>query len=133
MTTMTQTILIIDDSQDDVLITKRVLSRIRQDIRTEVAFSGEKGLALLRDGGALPSLILLDLKMPGMGGLEVLRVIRSDKRLKDIPVVVVTHSALESDVAASYNAGANGVLHKEFNIDQYCKDIESLLVRWLKN
>lgn len=132
MQTVARTILIIDDSQDDVLITKRVLSKIEEDIEIEVAFSGESGLEFLRNSKSLPSLILLDLKMPGMGGLEVLNRIRLDDRLKDIAVVVVTHSALESDVTASYRAGANSVLQKSFSIDQFNRDIRRVLERWLK-
>lgn len=124
-------VLIIDDNQDDVLIAKRVLSRLKRSIRTEVAPGGTEGLSLLSGEETLPALILLDLKMPGMDGVEVLRRIRGDGRLKDIPVVVLTHSALESDVAACYKAGANGVLHKAFDIDRFSREIGAVLERWL--
>ena len=126
-----ETVLIIDDSQDDVLIARRVFSRLKRGIRTEVASDGEEGLAFLGRERTLPSLILLDLKMPGMGGIEVLRRIRGDQRLKSVPVIIVTHSALESDVAACLEAGANAVLHKAFDIDRFGKEIEAVLDRWL--
>ncbi len=133
MMTQTQnTVLIIDDSQDDILITERVFSKIRPDIRTEFALSGEAGLARLRHGDGLPSLILLDLKMPGIGGFDTLRQIRADERLKDIPVVVLTSSSLESDVKESFAAGADFFLNKAFDIDQFSRDIEQVLDRWLK-
>ncbi len=128
---MPETILIIDDNQDDVMIARRVLSRLKRRIRTEVASCGDEGLAFLCREKSLPALILLDLKMPGMDGIEVLRRIRGDRRLKSVPVVVVTHSALESDVAACREAGANGVLHKAFDIERFSKEIETVLDRWL--
>ncbi len=130
-TVMPETVLIIDDNQDDVLIAKRVLSRLERGIRTEIASSGEEGLAFLGREKTLPALVLLDLKMPGMDGVEVLRRIRSDQRLKIVPVVVVTHSALESDVTACLEAGANVVLHKAFDIELFRKEIEAVLDRWL--
>jgi len=126
-----QTILIIDDSQDDVLLTKRALARFCPEISAEVACNGEEGLALLHKEETLPSIVLLDLKMPGMGGIDVLREIRSDERLKDIPVIVVTHSALESDIDASLEAGANTVMHKAFDIEQFSRDMEHFLGFWL--
>lgn len=130
-TVMRQSVLIIDDNQDDVLIAKRVLSRLKRGVRTEVASDGEAGLALLAAEETLPSLILLDLKMPRMGGIEVLRKIRGDHRFKGIPVIVVTHSALESDVSACVEAGANEVLHKAFDFELFSKEIETVLDRWL--
>jgi two-component system response regulator len=130
-TVMPETVLIIDDNQDDVLIARRVLSRLEREIRTEIASSGEEGLAFLGREKTLPALVLLDLKMPGMDGIEVLRRIRSDQRLKIVPVVVVTHSALESDVAACLQAGANVVLHKAFDIELFRKEIGAVLDRWL--
>jgi CheY-like chemotaxis protein len=124
-------VLIIDDNQDDVLIASRVLSKLKRGIRTEVASDGEEGLAFLGGEKTLPALILLDLKMPGMDGIEVLQRIRGDQRLSTVPVIMVTHSALESDVASCLEAGANAVLHKAFDIDRFGKEIEAVLDRWL--
>jgi len=129
---MKKTILIIDDSEDDVLLTKMVLSKIGQDIRAESAPSGEAGLTMLRDGRPIPALILLDMKMTGMSGLEVLRLIREDPGLGHIPVMMVTHSELESDRAASLAAGANGFFHKAIDMDEFRKDMERILERWLR-
>lgn len=128
---MREKVLIIDDNQDDVLIATRVLSRLRSDIITEVASGGEEGLALLGSENALPSLILLDLKMPGMSGIEVLQAIRKDHRFESVPVIVVTHSALESDVSACREAGATAVLHKAFDIEFFSRQIKAVLERWL--
>ena len=101
-------------------------------IRTESALSGEQGLALLKSGGPVPSLVLLDLKMPGRDGLDVLRAIRSDDRLRGIPVIVVTHSDLESDKKACYDAGANGFLHKSVDMDRFAVEIRKALGEWMK-
>jgi len=122
----------IDDSQDDVLITKRVLFRLGRDISALSASSGEEGFALLHDLSRLPALIFLDLKMPRMDGLEVLRRIRSDERLRDIPVVVVTHSTLQSDTKASLEAGADEVIHKAFDMEQFGRELGRVIDRWLK-
>jgi CheY-like chemotaxis protein len=129
--TTKQTVLIIDDDQSEVLITKRVLSMAAPEIEVEAAFSGEEGLARLRGGGPPPALVLLDLKMPGLNGLGVLRQMRADELLKHLPVIIVTNSTLESDRQDSLAAGANDYLHKAFDLKRFAADIESLLERYL--
>jgi CheY-like chemotaxis protein len=124
------TVLIIDDDENDILITKETLSAIRPGITVRGAFSGEEGLALLQSETELPALILLDLKMFGMSGFDTLQCIRADKRLRHLPVVVVTSSLLTSDVTEAYQAGANKVLHKSSR-DQIRRDLESVLAEWL--
>ena len=94
--------------------------------------SGEAALELLQKEDDLPSLILLDIKMPGMSGIDTLRRIRSDGHLKNIPVIVATNSILESDRNASYAAGADGFIQKDFDISKFGRDIKSILERWLK-
>jgi CheY-like chemotaxis protein len=128
---MKKTIFIIDDNEDDILLTKMVLAKTGRDIAMESALSGEAGLAMLRDGRPLPALILLDMKMTGMDGLEVLRGIRGDRDLRHIPVLMMTHSELESDRAASLAAGANGFSHKAVDMDEFKRDMELILERWL--
>ncbi len=128
---MQPVILIIDDSEDDFLLMKAALSKTRRNFRTEVASSGEAGLTLIREGKTPPKLILLDLKMPRMDGIEVLRKIRGDERLSSIPVIIVTNSKLESDETAAFKAGANGFLHKATDLDQFKRDIERIIDRWL--
>jgi len=128
---MQPVILIMDDNEDDALLTKLVLSKMKWGFKTEVALSGEAGLALIQGGNLRPNLILLDLKMPGMDGIEVLRTLRGDKRLSSIPVVIVTHSGLKSDEQACVNAGANSYLHKSTDINQFKKELECILICWL--
>ena len=86
---------------------------------------------MLRNGLGAPALILLDLKMPGMSGIEVLREIRSDDRLRELPVVVITSSALESDRTEEIAAGASDYMQKPLALAQFSNDLESILRRWL--
>ena len=128
---MTHTILIIDDNLDDVEIAKRILARMGRKWDLETAPRGEVALELLHSGTDLPSLILLDLKMPGMSGFDVLHKIRADERMKHIPVILVTSSSLEADEKKGYEAGADAFLHKAFDIDRFSKDMKSLMDRFL--
>ncbi len=129
---MNQRLLIIDDDENDVLITKSILSRIRPGISIDVASSGEEGLAYLHAAAAAPPvLILLDVKMPGMSGIDVLRKIRDNKRLDPIPVVIVTNSLLERDLVTSYRSGANSILLKNVDTDQFRRCIINLIERFM--
>ena len=128
---MERKLLIIDDDENDVLITKSILSKIEPEVRIDAASSGEEGLARLREGTVSPALILLDVKMPGMSGIEVLRKIRNNKRLNPIPVVIVTNSILEHDVVASYKSGANSILLKTGDTDQFRRCIGNLIERFM--
>lgn len=128
---MQKTVLIIDDSDDDIVLTKLILEKLNREIRVDSAGSGEKGLALLRSMDALPSLVLLDLKMPGLDGFGVLREIRKDERLGSLPVIIVTHSDLESDKNASHANGANSYLNKSVDLDQFAIDMKKELERWV--
>jgi two-component system response regulator len=120
-------VLIVDNDPDAILITKRALLEANYEIAVEAVSSGEAALAFLRNERELPALVLLDLKMPGMGGLDVLRRIRTDTRLKNLTVVVFSSSSLESDEKESLACGANAFIHKATNIDQIRRDIRSLL------
>jgi two-component system response regulator len=128
---MNNTVLIVDDSPDDMEITKRILKKAGIALQIKETLSGESALALLRKWSALPRLILLDLKMPGMNGIETLREIRQDDRLKQIPVVMLTNSTLDSDKLEAHNAGANAYLHKAFDIDQFRGELQFALKQWL--
>jgi two-component system response regulator len=128
---MKPTILIIDDSEDDILLAKMVLAKIGREIGIDTALNGEDGLAFLRGATVLPSLILLDLKMPKLNGIDVLRKIREDERMSRIPVVMVTHSELESDKEASCKAGANSFLHKAVDFDKFRIGMEQVMDEWM--
>lgn len=125
-------VLIIDDNENDVFITKRALSKIDPELRTEAAPTGEAGLKLLSGGDGLPALILLDLKMTGMSGFDTLRRIRADALLRNIPVVVVTSSSLESDMTEAYASGADSFVYKSVDTDQFVRDLKYILERWIE-
>ncbi len=126
-------ILIVDDSPTDIELTTIALEAIEGEIKVCSATDGKSALSMLKDGRGLPALILLDLKMPGMDGVEVLREIRAADRLKELPVVVVTSSALESDRSDAIAAGANCYIQKPLALAQYSKDLEYIVHRWLPN
>lgn len=128
---MKRMVLIIDDSLTDIELTTIALEATGREISVLFATDGGSALAMLRNGYGLPALILLDLKMPGMGGIEVLREIRADHCLRDIPVVVVTSSSLESDRTEAIAAGTSDYLQKPLSLDQFSKKLESILHRWL--
>ena len=126
-------ILIVDDSPTDIELTTIALEAMGNEIDFLSAHDGKSALSMLRNGPGLPALILLDLKMPGMGGIEVLREIRADTRIRGIPVVVVTSSALDSDRAEAIAAGASGYMQKPLALAQFSKDLEAIVHRWLPN
>jgi two-component system response regulator len=128
----THTVLVVDDNADDLEFTRRALLKAgRGGLKVRSAVRGESALAVLREEEELPSLILLDLKMPGMSGIDALRQIRADERLRRIPVVILTNSTLESDEQEAYREGADGFLHKAFDIDQFEREIKAALLAWL--
>jgi len=127
-----QLILIVDDNPDDIELTRIVLTEMGRKERLKFAPSGDVALQLLRREDDLPSLIFLDLKTPGMGGIETLRQIRSDERLRHIPVIIVTSSSFPQDEKEALEAGADSYLYKAFDIDKFGRDINSLLQRFLK-
>ena len=126
-------IFIVDDSPTDIELTTIALEATGREIRVRSALDGKAALAMLRNGLGVLALILLDLKMPGMSGIEVLCEIRADYRLKEIPVVMVTSSALESDRTEAIVAGASDYMQKPLALDHFGKDMETILRRWLPN
>ncbi|MCK9392929.1 MAG: response regulator [Syntrophales bacterium] len=129
--TITEKILIIDDNADDIEITKIALEEIGRQEKVVAVTGGEEALKHLRGEKNLPALILLDLKMPGMSGFDVLREIRTDARLKPVPVVVVTSSTLDSDKQNAHAGGANGFLYKEVDIDRFSAALKTSIAALL--
>jgi CheY-like chemotaxis protein len=130
-TTLKHSILIVDDDPDDVAIAKLILGQTGRALKITAVARGETALEILKTAKDLPSLILLDIKMPGIGGIETLREIRASEQLKHLPVIVVTNSSLEADREESLAAGANGFIHKAFNVEQFRKEMDSLLESYI--
>ena len=126
-------IYIVDDSPTDIELTTIALEATGREIVVRSATDDKSALAMLRNGLGVPALILLDLKMPGMSGIEMLREIRADDRLRGLPVVVVTSSALESDKTEAIAAGASDYIQKPLALAQFSEDLDSILRRWLPN
>ena len=119
------TILLVEDNPDDEALTVMALRGVPATL--EVARDGQEAMDYLtNDGKALPRLVLLDLKLPKIDGLEVLRRIREDDRTRLTPVVVLTSSNAPNDVVASYRLGANSYVRKPVNFDQFSETIRQL-------
>jgi len=134
-----KTILLIEDNSSDVELTRRAMSKAKISTELVVAEDGPKAMDYLRGEGTYagrsiaeaPSLVLLDLKLPGVPGLEVLRSIRADRRLRRIPVVILTSSKYEGDVSAGYDSGANSYVQKPVDFKAFQFVIEHLALYWL--
>jgi CheY-like chemotaxis protein len=130
-----RTILLVEDNPDDEALTLRALKKNNILNEVTVARDGAEALDyLLTDCGAdaaLPGLVLLDLKLPKIDGLEVLRKIRADERTKIIPVVVLTSSKEQEDVLGSYHGGANAYVRKPVNFADFSSAVSTLGLFWL--
>jgi CheY-like chemotaxis protein len=135
---MTKTILLIEDNPSDVGLTTRALSIGRIANELVVVGDGQEALDYLFGTGPyagrdipLPTLVLLDLKLPKVDGLTVLERLRADARTRRLPVVVLTSSKEEQDVAASYDLGANSYVRKPVDFAQFLEAVRHLGLYWL--
>jgi two-component system response regulator len=134
-----RSILLVEDNPDDELLTIRAFKRhhILNDI--DVVRDGQEALDYLqchgswvgRDPCEHPQVVLLDLKLPKIDGLEVLRRMRADDDLRRIPVVILTSSSQESDIVASYDLGANSYVRKPVDFSQFGEAVRELGLYWL--
>jgi len=128
-------ILLVEDNSDDEALTIRAFEKNNIRNQVVVARDGAEAVDQLRaiDGGDVPPplLILLDLKLPKIDGLEVLRRLRDDERTQLIPVVVLTSSKLDEDIIASYRNGANGYVRKPVKFAEFAEAVSTLGMFWL--
>jgi two-component system response regulator len=125
------TILLVEDNQDDEAITVRAL-RTRTTANVEVARDGQEALDyLFDDANNTPRIVLLDLNLPELDGLEVLKRIREDDRTRLTPVVILTGFNAPIDVLAAYRYGANSYVRKPIDFDQFAEVIHHLGLYWL--
>jgi CheY-like chemotaxis protein len=128
-------ILLVEDNADDVDLTLRALRKEHMANQIHVVRDGEEALAFLFDpqkpNHVHLKLVLLDLKLPKVDGLEVLKKVKSDPRTKAIPVVVMTSSKEEQDLVKSYELGVNSYLQKPVDFDQFRETVKQLGLYWL--
>lgn len=125
-----RSILLVEDNPDDERLTLRALQRGRIANPITIARNGEEALQQLRAMNPLPCVVLLDLKLPKVDGLEVLRQIRAYESMQVLPIVVLTSSSEERDILASYRLGANSYVRKPVSIDEFTTAVERLGVYW---
>ncbi len=132
-------ILLVEDNPDDVALTLRALKKHNIANQIVVAPDGVEALDFLfgtgvhvgRDVSNQPQLVLLDLKLPKLDGLQVLERIRADQRTKRLPVVILTASDEDKDIAASYDLGANSYIRKPVDFDRFTEAVRQLGLYWL--
>jgi len=132
-------ILLVEDSDDDVALAQRALKKSRILNELVVTRDGAEALDYLfckgahagRDPNAVPAVILLDLKLPKVDGIEVLQRLRADERLKYVPTVILTSSKEQEDLVNGYKFGANSYIRKPVDFEQFLQAVEHLGLYWL--
>lgn len=132
-------ILLVEDNQSDIELTMRAFKKGRISNDVVVAENGREALDYLfgtgkyagRDTAQMPTLILLDIKMPVMDGLETLKHIRASQQTRRIPVVILTSSQEDQDIAASYDLGVNSYIRKPVDFNQFVNAVKNLELYWL--
>lgn len=132
-------ILLVEDNRDDEELTMMAFSRSKIANRVEVVRDGAEALDFLfatgpyadRDLNDFPTVVLLDLNLPKVSGLEVLERLRTDKSTRRLPVVVLTSSRHQEDMLRSYDLGANSFIRKPVNFDKFVDAVHQLQLYWL--
>ena len=134
-----KTILLVEDNPDDVEFTIRTLGRYHVTNQVDVARDGAEAVDYLfatgehagRDTSVTPAVILLDLQLPKIDGLEVLKRIRADERTKRIPVVILTSSQEDEDLLNGYKLGCNSFVRKPVGFEGFCEAVRQVGLYWL--
>jgi len=132
--TDTDPIVLVEDNEDDIVLTRRAFSRNKIGNPLVVARDGAEALELLlgANGASInPAIILLDLQLPKVDGLSVLKRLRADPRTTLTPIVVLTSSKAEQDVVAGYNLRANSYIRKPVDFDQFTEAVRQIGMYWL--
>ena len=129
---MSQTILLVEDNPDDAELTRLALERLRKDAKIVHVTDGAQAIDYLLGGTARPDVrfIILDIKLPKVDGLQVLERIKADPRTKAIPVVILTSSNREGEVARSFESGVNSYVVKPVELEEYMDKVSALGRYW---
>ena len=136
---MSKTVLLVEDNPDDVKLTLRAFKRnnmlnpiaVCRDGVEAVDYLFARGAFENRAGKPLPTLVILDLKLPKLDGMGVLKAIRADERTRNLPVVILTSSKEEDDLAQSYSLGANSYVRKPVDFAEFVEAVKVLGIYWL--
>jgi CheY-like chemotaxis protein len=126
-------ILLVEDNPMDVDLTRRAFVKRNISNPIEVARDGEEALGFIRRweaGQSLPVVILLDLKLPKVDGLEVLNYLKTHPKFRTVPVVILTSSAEDSDIQTAYRQGANSYIVKPVDFDRFVQIVEQIQTYW---
>jgi two-component system response regulator len=132
-------ILLVEDTPEDLELALRALTKAKLSNHIQVARDGAEAIEFIFGEGAYagrkvengPKVILLDLKLPKIDGIEVLRRVKGDARTKTIPVVVLTSSKVQKDVVESYRLGVNSYIVKPVNFERFAEAVQDLGMYWL--
>jgi len=135
MTISSGSILLVEDNLDDIDLTLMAFRKNNIQNEVLVAKTGERALELLHGEGSeknsLPAVVLMDINMPGMSGLEALKHIRSHPRTRALPVVILTSSKEDQDIIDGYGSGANSYIRKPVNFNEFVEAVKQLGMYWL--
>jgi CheY-like chemotaxis protein len=124
-------ILLVEDNPNDAELTLRALRKSDVGARLAIARDGAEALEYLLSDRSMPKVVFLDLKLPKIDGIEVLRRIRADERTHSVPVVVLTSSQEERDISECYKLGVNSYVVKPVEFDRFYKAVGDLGTYWL--
>ena len=128
-----RSILLVEDNPMDVDLTRRAFVKRKVVHPVEIARDGEEALTILNnwpEDKPMPILVLLDLKLPKVDGLEVLQHLKIHPRFRSVPVVVLTTSAEDRDIQAAYQVGANSYIAKPVDFDRFMEVVEQIQIYW---
>lgn len=126
-----RSILLVEDNPDDEKLVIRSLRRSKIANEINIARNGEEALNILFSDAPLPAVVLLDIKLPKIDGLEVLRRLRASDRTRLLPIVVLTSSSEERDIIDSYSLGANSYVRKPVEFDKFAEAVQQLGLYWM--
>lgn len=126
-------ILLVEDNLIEIMKLKRTISLLDLDHILQEANNGEEALGLLENTSNLPDIVLLDLNMPKISGIEFLKIIKQNDDLKHIPIIILTTSSNQKDLLECYKTGMSGYVLKPLKYEDYVKKMETVLAYWSLN